>query len=102
MLRSLIRQWQPKVTSISKKKSLYKITLIALFEKLQEHELHVECLKLSRQCSKQKKIILCLALKANTMIIELDKVKDSTCTNFKYLEIKIVDLNQVIMRYEKS
>ena len=41
VLRSLTRAWQPKVTAISEQKSLSKMTLAALFGKLQEHELEL-------------------------------------------------------------
>lgn len=33
--------------------------------------------------------------------MELDKVKDSTCTKCSSLELKNVELNQVIMKYKK-
>ena len=36
VLRSLTREWQPKVTAISEKKSLSKMSSATLFGKLQE------------------------------------------------------------------
>ena len=38
VLRSLTREWQPKVTAISEKKSLATMTSATLFGKLQEYE----------------------------------------------------------------
>src|SRR4051812_40128577 len=38
VLRSLTREWQPKVTAISEKKNLSKMTSATLFGKLQEYE----------------------------------------------------------------
>ena len=38
VLRSLTREWQPKVTAISEKKSLATMTSATLFRKLQEYE----------------------------------------------------------------
>lgn len=45
VLKSLTRQWQPKVRTISEKKSLSKMTSTPLFEKLQEHEMKLERLE---------------------------------------------------------
>ena len=45
VLRSLTREWQPKVTAISEKKSLSTMTTASLFGKLQEHELELERLE---------------------------------------------------------
>lgn len=64
-------------------------------------ELHEECLTLSRICSKQNKIILSLEIKANDTKVELDKVKNSACNKCQLHESKIVELNQVIKKYEK-
>lgn len=64
------------------------------------HELHDELLKISRKCSSQKKTILNLESKANNTQVELDLIKNSACNNCSYLEFKIVELNQVIMKYE--
>lgn len=65
-------------------------------------ELHSECLTLSIQCSKQKKISLSLESKANDMIVELDQVKNSVCNKCQPHESKIVELNQIIKKYEKG
>ncbi|KAF1864711.1 hypothetical protein Lal_00032031 [Lupinus albus] len=56
-LRSLTRTWQPKVTAISKKKSLSKMSLAALFGKLQEHELELTQLDQHEEQEKKKKNI---------------------------------------------
>ena len=53
VLRSLTRAWQPKVTAISEKKSLSKMSLSALFGKLQEHE--IELGRLEQNESQEKK-----------------------------------------------
>ncbi|KAF1893088.1 hypothetical protein Lal_00011161 [Lupinus albus] len=63
VLRSLPRTWQPKVTSISEKKSLSKMSLAALFGKLQEHELELSQLDQHEELEKKKKNIS-LKLKA--------------------------------------
>ena len=41
VLRSLTREWQPKVMAISEKKSLFTMTSASLFGKLQEQELEL-------------------------------------------------------------
>ena len=41
VLRSLNREWQPKVTAISEKKNLSKMSSATLFGKLQEHEIEL-------------------------------------------------------------
>lgn len=66
------------------------------------HELHEECLILSRTISKQKKLILDLERSSNDTCVELENVKDSVCNKCLEYESKIVDLNQVIKRYEKG
>src|ERR1044072_1536791 len=64
VLRSLTRAWQPKVTAISEKNSLSKMTLAALFGKLQEHELELGRLEQSEEHDKKKRNIS-LKAKAN-------------------------------------
>ena len=53
VLRSLTREWQPKVTAISEKKSLSTMTSASLFGKLQEHELELG--RLEKHESQEKK-----------------------------------------------
>jgi phage gpG-like protein len=74
------------------------------YNKLQNafNELYEEFLKLSRKYSNQKKLILSLESEANNMKIELDQVKNSTCNKCQDHESKIVELNQVIAKYEKG
>lgn len=60
-----------------------------------------KCLNLSKKCSKQKKIILPLESKDNYMKMELDQVKISGCNKCQSLESKIVEINQLIKKYEK-
>ncbi|KAF1866156.1 hypothetical protein Lal_00031460 [Lupinus albus] len=57
VLRSLTRTWQPKVMSIFGKKSLSKMSLAALFGKLQEHELELSQLEQHEEQEKKKKNI---------------------------------------------
>ena len=53
VLRSLTREWKPKVTAISEKKSLSTMTSASLFGKLQEHELELG--RLEKHESQEKK-----------------------------------------------
>ncbi|KAF1858778.1 hypothetical protein Lal_00044283 [Lupinus albus] len=57
VLRSLNRNWQPKVTAISEKKSLSKMSLATLFGKLQEHELELGRLEQNEEIEKKHKSI---------------------------------------------
>ena len=57
VLRSLTRAWQPKVTAISEKKSLSKMTSAALFGKLQEHEMELGRLEKHEVQEKKNKSI---------------------------------------------
>ena len=43
--KCLDRSWQPKVTAISESRDLSKMSIVALFEKLMEHELELKRLK---------------------------------------------------------
>ncbi|KAF1870790.1 hypothetical protein Lal_00039440 [Lupinus albus] len=54
VLRSLTRTWQPKVMDISVKKSLSKMSLAALFGKLQERELELSQLDQNDELDKKK------------------------------------------------
>ena len=59
VLRSLTREWQPKVTAISEKKSLATMTSATLFGKLQEYETELGRLeKRENQEKKSKNIAL--------------------------------------------
>lgn len=62
ILRSLTREWQPKVTAISEKKSLSRLPLAALFGKLQEHELELS--RLDRLEESENRKNKSIALKA--------------------------------------
>ena len=53
VLRSLTREWQPKVIAISEKKSLSIMTSASLFGKLQEHELELG--RLEKHDNQEKK-----------------------------------------------
>lgn len=53
VLRSLTKEWQPKVTAISEKKNLSTMTSASLFGKIQEREL--EIVKIERHENQEKK-----------------------------------------------
>ena len=53
VLRSLTRAWKPKVTTISEKKRLSKMSPAVLFGKLQEHEIELE--RLEKHGNQEKK-----------------------------------------------
>ncbi|KAK2353731.1 gag-protease polyprotein [Trifolium repens] len=63
ILRSLTREWQPKVTAISEKKSLSKMTSATLFGKLQEHEIELGRLE-KHEVQEKKNKSLALKTKA--------------------------------------
>lgn len=64
--------------------------------------LHDECVKFSRVCAK-KKIISSLESKSNVMQVKLDKIKTiSSCNKCMSPEVNIIELNQVIYKYEKD
>ncbi|WJX50352.1 hypothetical protein P8452_36670 [Trifolium repens] len=63
VLRSLTREWQPKVTAISEKKSLSTMTSATLFGKLQEYETELKRLEKHENQDKKSKGI---ALKINS------------------------------------
>lgn len=86
------------------KVSDYELNEKPTYEKLEKlfHDLHGECLTLSKTCAKQKKLISSLERKANDTNVELEKVKTSTCNKCQEPESKIVELNQVIKNYEKG
>ncbi|XP_058733367.1 uncharacterized protein LOC131604975 [Vicia villosa] len=64
VLRSLTREWQPKVTAISKKKTLTKMTSATLFGKLQEYETKLERIQKHESLDSKSKGI---SLKVNSM-----------------------------------
>ena len=57
VLRSLTREWQPKVTAISEKKSLSKMSSATLFGKLQEYETELGRLENHENQDKKSKSI---------------------------------------------
>lgn len=82
----------------------FKINDIPSYDELQNafHELHEDYLNHFRKCSKQKKIVLSLESKVNDMKMKLYQVKNPICNTYQSLESKIIELNQVIKKYEKS
>ncbi|XP_050908720.1 uncharacterized protein LOC127122424 [Lathyrus oleraceus] len=67
VLRSLTREWQPKVTAISEKKSLSTMTSATLFGKLQEYETKLGLLEKHEVQEKKSKSI---ALKVDSKIVK--------------------------------
>jgi len=63
VLKCLDRNWKPKVTAISESKDLCIITIIALFDKLREHEIEMQRLSELELSEKKVKTI---ALKASS------------------------------------
>ncbi|KAF1862539.1 hypothetical protein Lal_00033442 [Lupinus albus] len=61
VLRSRTKTWQPKLTAISEKKSLSRMSLVTFFDKLKEHELELSQLK---QHEEQEKKHMIISLKA--------------------------------------
>ncbi|XP_050902203.1 uncharacterized protein LOC127112050 [Lathyrus oleraceus] len=82
MLRSLTREWQPKVAAISEKKSLSTMTSASLFGKLQEHELELGRLKKHENQEKKSKGI---ALKVDSKEDRNDGVSEEDA-NFMLLQ----------------
>jgi hypothetical protein len=82
----------------------YEIDDKPSYDELQSafNELYEEFLKLSKKYSNQNKLILSLESEANNMKIELDQVKNSACNKCQSLECNIIELNQVIKKYEKG
>src|SRR3954464_14632363 len=72
VLRSLTREWQPKVTAISEKKNLSKLTSATLFGKLQEYETELGRLEKHENLEKKSKSI---ALKVDS---KERKMKDTS------------------------
>ncbi|XP_050914784.1 uncharacterized protein LOC127129688 [Lathyrus oleraceus] len=67
VLRSLTREWQPKVTAISEKKSLSTMTFATLFGKLQEYETELGLLEKHEVQEKKSKSI---ALKVDSKVVK--------------------------------
>ncbi|XP_050877803.1 uncharacterized protein LOC127081601 [Lathyrus oleraceus] len=67
VLRSLTREWQPKVTAISEEKSLSIMTSATLFGKLQEYETELGRLEKHENTNKKSKSI---ALKVDSKDVE--------------------------------
>ena len=55
VLKCLDRSWQPKVTAISESKDLSKMSTVALFGKLMEHELELRRFKEQEAVEKRAK-----------------------------------------------
>src|SRR3954468_8425244 len=79
VLRSLTREWQPKVTAISEKKNLSKLTSATLFGKLQEYETELGRLEKHDNLEKKSKGI---ALKVDS---KESKMKDASDEDENFL-----------------
>ena len=55
VLRCLSREWQPKVTTITKSRDLSIMSLATVFGKLQEHEMELQRLNQHEENDKKKK-----------------------------------------------
>ena len=65
VLRCLSREWQPKVTTITKSRDLTNMSFATLFGKLQEHKMELMRLNQHEENDKKKKAI---TLKASSSI----------------------------------
>ena len=81
VLRSLTREWQPKVTTISEKKSLSNMTSTTLFGKLQEYEMELGILEKHENQEKKSKNI---ALKIDSKEVEKENNPEED-ENFRLL-----------------
>ena len=91
MLKCFDRNWQPKVTVISKSKDLSIITTAALFGELREHEIQMQ--RLSGLETSEKKVKP-IALKASS--------KKSDETEEEVIFLRIVMLESMIYLRELS
>ncbi|XP_061345699.1 uncharacterized protein LOC133291453 [Gastrolobium bilobum] len=73
VLRSLNREWQPKVTTICESKDLKNMSIATLFGKLQEHGLDLARLTLKEQAKKKTKG---LALQATSSKSQVEEEKE--------------------------
>ncbi|KAL5142273.1 hypothetical protein HKD37_09G025494 [Glycine soja] len=73
VLRCLIRQWQPKVTTIAESRDLTIMFLATLFGKLQEHEMELIRLHQNEENDKKNKGI---ALRASSSSIQEESDKE--------------------------
>jgi len=95
VLRSLTREWQPKVTAISEKKSLSTMTSASLFGKLQEHELELGRLEKHESQEKKSKGI---ALKADS---KEDKDDDALEEDENFMRL-VIRLGKFFNKNDKS
>ncbi|KAK2422681.1 gag-protease polyprotein [Trifolium repens] len=87
VLRSLTREWQPKVTAISEKKSLSKMSSATLFGKLQEYETELGRLEKHENQDKKSKSI---ALKVDSKEIEEEDDLEED-ENFMHLVKRLIE-----------
>ena len=107
VLKCLDRSWQPKVTAISERRDLSKLSTVALFGKLMEHELELKRLKEQETVERKTKG---LALKASVQNdsseeaenAELDETLSLLTRKFsRFLKKKGRDRTQQKRRYPK-
>ncbi|XP_061349651.1 uncharacterized protein LOC133294903 [Gastrolobium bilobum] len=70
VLRSLNRDWQPKVTAICESKDLKSMSIATLFGKLQEHELELARLTLKEEAKKKSKGLAMQATSSKSQVEE--------------------------------
>ncbi|CAJ2657071.1 unnamed protein product [Trifolium pratense] len=95
VLRSLTREWQPKVTAISEKKSLSKMTSATLFGKLQEHE--IELGRLEKHEVQEKKY-KSLALKSKARDYDSNDEESQSESGEDDVEVIVKKLKELLKR----
>ncbi|XP_068498204.1 MAR-binding filament-like protein 1 [Phaseolus vulgaris] len=108
VLKCLDRSWQPKVTTISESRDLSKMSTVALFGTLIEHELELKRLKEQETIEKRAKgIALKTTMEHDTSEEEKNFEHDETLSLLtrkfnRFLKRKNRDKTQQMKRYSKS
>ena len=99
VLKCLDRNWQPKVTAISKSKDLSIITTTALFGKLKEHDIEMQ--RLSELETSEKKVRY-IALKAN--FNKSDEVEEEVAesSDNENLNLLVKNYKQRMQNYKQN
>ena len=95
ILRSLHRDWQPKVTAICESKDLHTMSIATLFGKLIEHELELGRLTLKEQSRKKTKS---LALQATSSKNSHEEEKENDSSDE---EIDEEEMGLFVRKYNK-
>nr|XP_012567269.1 uncharacterized protein LOC105851214 [Cicer arietinum] len=101
IMRSLTREWQPKITAIAESKDLAKMTIATLFGKLREHEMELHRLDESEHDIRKQKG---LSLKAQTHKSkpEQDSCSDESSRHVKSECHKVQDKNRTTNTKDKE